>query len=40
MVARLDKERVQLAERQEYERAAQIRDRIKELRSYEAKPNT
>lgn len=37
MVARLDKERVQLAKSQEYERAAQIRDRIKELRGYEIK---
>ncbi len=36
MVARLTKEMDLLAGRQEFERAAQLRDRIKELRSYEA----
>lgn len=36
IVANLDKEMKTMAERQEFERAAQLRDRIKELRSYEA----
>lgn len=36
IVANLSKEMNLMAERQEFERAAQLRDRIKELRSYEA----
>ena len=37
MVANLTKEMNTMAERQEFERAGQLRDRIKELRSYEKK---
>ncbi len=36
IVTNLTKEMMSMAEKQEYERAAQLRDRIKELRSYEA----
>lgn len=36
IIVNLDKEMHAMAEQQEYERAAQLRDRIKELRSYEA----
>lgn len=36
IVTNLDKEMHAMADKQEYERAAQLRDRIKELRSYES----
>lgn len=38
IVANLTREMNLMSERQEFERAAQLRDRIKELRSYESRP--